>query len=322
MLIRDLSTTDLAALLRGKAGVRARMGPFIFGMRTVLPELVEPIKLLYAHYPLEPADGFIDFEVAVAPRSKKEKWFSNKVSFIIDGEATFPSFERALALPMFEWAVNWCVFTRPHQYLILHSAVVERGGHAVILPGVPGAGKSTLCAGLSLRGWRLLSDEVCVMRTPGIDLIPVPRPIGLKEGSIGVIQAFEPTVVMGPLTPGTRKGTVAHIQVDAESVAKGQVNAKARLIVFPSWKAGASLALEPYSKATTLLRVAQDAFNFSILGTDGFEALSKLVDASDCYTLTYSDMNEAIACLNELIAREPSQPKDSAMLEMTMSRVG
>lgn len=311
MLLKDLPTPEVAALLRGP-GIRARMGPFIFGMKTTLPELVEPIKLLYAHYPLEPESGFIDFEVAVAPRSRRERWLSKKVSFIIDGEATFPSFERSLSLPMFEWAVNWCVFTRPHQYLILHSGVLERGGHGIILPGQPGAGKSTLTAGLSLRGWRLLSDEVCVMRTPSTDLIPVPRPIGLKEESIAVIKRFEPAVVMGPPTPGTRKGTVAHIQVDANAIAAGQTNAKPRLIVFPTYRAGSPVVLEPFSKATTMLRVAQDAFNFSILGTTGFETLASLIDACDCYTLTYSSMDDAIACLNELITKEPSQEKSSA----------
>lgn len=289
------------------------MGPFIFGMKTTLPELVEPIKLLYAHFPLESADCFIDFEVGIAPRSWRERWLRKDVSLFIDGAVDFPAFERSIALPMFEWAVNWCVFTRPHQYLILHSAVLERGGFGIILPGQPGAGKSTLCAGLSLRGWRLLSDEVCVMRPPSIQLIPVPRPIGLKEESIDVIKRFEPTVIMGPPTSGTRKGTVAHIQVDATAIAAGHTNATPRLIVFPSYQAGSPVVLEPYSKATTLLRVAQDAFNFSVLGNAGFETLAALVDACDCYTLTYSSMDEAIACLSDLITKEPTQEKNSAL---------
>lgn len=314
--LKDLPTRDVAALLKGP-GITARMGPFIFSMKTALPELVAPISLLYANYPMEhdahdQRRGFIDFEVAVAPRSRRERWLSRKVSFIIDGEATFPSFERPLSLPMFEWALNWCVFTRPHQYLILHAAVIERGGYGLILPGQPGAGKSTLCAGLSLRGWRLLSDEVAVMRPPSIQLIPVPRPIGLKEGSIDVIKAFEPGVIMGPPTPGTRKGTVAHIQVDADAVERGQVNATPRLIVFPRWQKDAPLALEPYSKAQALLRIGQDAFNYSVLGATGFETLAALVDAVDCYTLTYSSMDEAIARLNELIAVTPAQEKDAA----------
>lgn len=279
-----------------------RMGPFVFCMKTIHANLAEPIRLMYAHYPIESSDCFVDFEVGVMPRSRWERLKGRHTSFIIDGKPAFHSFDRSLVVPMFEWAVNWCVFTRPHQYLILHSAVLEHQGKAVILPGVPGAGKSTFCAGLSLRGWRLLSDEVSVMRPPGIELVPVPRPIGLKNESIDVIKQFEPSVAMGPATPGTRKGTVAHMQVDANAVAKGQHNAQPRLIVFPSYRpdVAAGVELEAYSKAQTLLRVAQDAFNFSILGTQGYETLDQLVDSCDCYTLAYSDMKAAIATLTDL----------------------
>lgn len=300
MRIRDLSHERLAALLAGD-GVRARMGPFVFAMRTTLPELVAPIGLLYAHYPLEEQETFIDFEVAVLPRPWPRKGWKRKAEFWIDGQKTFSAFDRKLALPMFEWAINWCVFTRPHQFLVLHAAVLEKNDLAVILPGKPGAGKSTFCTGLSLRGWRLLSDEVCVMRPPGIELIPVPRPIGLKEGSIGVIQRYEPAAVMGPATPGTRKGTVAHLQVDQEAVDKGERIAQPRCIVFPSYQAGAGVQLQPHDKAQTLLRVAQDAFNYSILGTTGFETLSQLVDVCSSHSLTYSDMDGAIARIDQLV---------------------
>ncbi|MEX2216150.1 MAG: HprK-related kinase A [Phycisphaeraceae bacterium] len=308
MQLKDLTERDVAGLLRGP-GIRLNMGPFVLRLATPLKELVAPVHLLYANYTLADENALDDFDVKVAPWGLRQHLTRRDIWFFVDDAPMFSAFERRLALPMLEWLVNWCVFTRPNQYLILHSAVVERGGHAVILPGQPGAGKSTLCAGLSLRGWRLLSDEVAVMRPPSVDLIPVPRPIGLKEGSIDVIKQFEPGVVMGPPTPGTRKGTVAHIQVDADAVTRGNETALPRLIVFPSYRQGVGLQLEPFSKARTLLRVAQDAFNFSILGTTGFETLASLVDASDCYTIVYSDMEAAISTLNELIAREPTQAR-------------
>ena len=306
MQLKDLSQREVASLLRGR-GLRLNMGPFVLRLATPLPELVEPIHLLYEHYSFAADTALDDFDVCIKPWGLRQRLTKKEIWFFVDGAPSFSAFERRLALPMLEWLVNWCVFTRPHQYLILHSAVIERNGHAVILPGQPGAGKSTLCAGLSLRGWRLLSDEVALMRPPSVDLIPVPRPIGLKEHSIEVIKQFEPSVVMGPPTPGTRKGTVAHIQVDADSVARGHESAAPRLIVFPTYRPGVGLQLEPFSKARTLLRVGQDAFNYSVLGTTGFETLAALVDASDCYTLLYSDMNAAMETLNDLIAREPSQ---------------
>ena len=311
MLLRELSRNEVAARLKGD-GVRVRMGPFVLKLGTTLPELIDPIHLLYHHYRVEPADAFADFDIHVGPRTLRQRLLGKHVEFRLENMKKFDPFERRIALPMLEWIVNWCVFTRPHQYLILHSAVVERHGHAVILPGQPGAGKSTLCAALNLRGWRLLSDEVAMMRAPDIQLIPVPRPIGLKEGSIDVIRRFEPTAVLGPSTPGTRKGTVAHIQVDAMSLQRASETAAPRLIVFPSWRKDAPVELKPYSKARALYRIASDAFNFSILGSTGFETLASLVDACDCHTLTYGHLDEAIATLNQLIDIAPTQDRNIA----------
>jgi predicted ATPase len=42
---------------------------------------------------------------------------------------------------------------------MLHAAVVEKNGKALILPALPGSGKSTLSAALAMNGWRFLSDE-------------------------------------------------------------------------------------------------------------------------------------------------------------------
>ena len=61
----------------------------------------------------------------------------------------------------------------------------------MLLPAAPGSGKTTLCAGLSLRGWRLLSDEFGLIRPGTTDLVPVPRPMALKNESIDVIRQFD-----------------------------------------------------------------------------------------------------------------------------------
>jgi HprK-related kinase A len=300
MQVKDLSQADLADRLKGE-GLRIWMGPFVLLLRTGLPELVESIHLLYAHFQIASGDDFVDLDVGVDCPSWWSKHIKKRARFYQDGKPKFQTFKRDLVLPMLEWAINWSVFTRPHQYMILHSAVVEKHGHAVILPGEPGAGKSTLCAGLCLRGWRLLSDEVAVMRPPSTQLISVPRPIGLKEESINVIKTFEPTAVLGPSTPGTRKGTVAHVQPDADSVARGKEDAIPGLIVFPRYQPGIGIECRYNPKGKALLRIANDAFNFSIRGEVGFNTLADLVDTCDCYHLTYSQLDDAAATLDTLL---------------------
>ena len=71
-----------------------------------------------------------------------------------------------MALPALEWGINWCVANRANQYLMLHSAVVEKRGSAIVFPAWPGHGKTTLCAGLMLSGWRLLFRRIRAVEAP------------------------------------------------------------------------------------------------------------------------------------------------------------
>jgi ABC-type thiamine transport system ATPase subunit len=84
--------------------------------------------------------------------------------------------------------LNWCVAGHAHHYLMLHAAVLEKNGRAVVLPGDPGAGKSTLTAALMLDGWRLLSDEITLInRRRWTARTGLARPVSLKNASINII---------------------------------------------------------------------------------------------------------------------------------------
>ena len=84
----------------------------------------------------------------------------------------------------------------------------------IIMPGVPGAGKSTLCAALGLTGWRILSDEHALIQPGTAQVVPLCRPVSLKNESIEVIRSFDPGAIFGPVSKDTHKGTVAHMKAD------------------------------------------------------------------------------------------------------------
>jgi len=302
MILRDLAPRELVDRLRG-GGVLLRCGPFVTRLGTSLRDLSDAIGLLYADYEIVPEGGIVDFDVRVDPAGGLRRWVYPRARLVLDGRPQFQMFKRRIAPAMMEWAVNWCGFTRPHHLLLLHSVSVARGPLGLLLPGPPGAGKSTLCAAMVFRGWRLLSDELAAIRPGTIDLIPVPRPIGLKERSIEVIRRFAPEAVVGPACRGTHKGAVAHVRPPRESIRRGGVTARARWVVFPAWGEGRSARLEPISKSQTLVHVADDAFNFSVLGAAAFETLAAVIDACDCYELRYGRIEDAIEILDDLAAK-------------------
>jgi HprK-related kinase A len=203
---------------------------------------------------------------------------------------------------MLEWCLNWCIESRAHQYLMIHAAIVERHGAALILPAPPGSGKSTLTAALISRGWRLLSDELTLINPTTGMAVPISRPVGLKNESIEVIRDFVPDAVIGPLALDKTKGTIAHLKPPADSVGKADEMALPQWVVFPQFLAGSPAVLTTYSKPNALLRLADSAFNYSQHGVRGFETLSALIDRCGCYEFTYGRLGEAIAQFDSLVS--------------------
>jgi len=199
-----------------------------------------------------------------------------------------------------EWGLNLVIAMRHQGYLMLHSAVLERHGFALLLPASPGHGKTTLCAALAHRGWRFLSDEFGLVRPYTQQLLPVPRPMPLKNESIAVIRQFAPEAYIGPEIPGTRKGTVAHVRPPADSIERSRESATARWLVFPRWVAGSPLTLEPIAKGQAFMELAMNAFNYELLGIDAFGTVRGIVNQTACYRLQYSDLDEAVAALSSL----------------------
>ena len=248
---------------------------------------------MYGEFSVKHPDDFADFHVRVASPSGLRKWLKPQVNFFLDETASFNPLPREQAYPMLEWGINWCIAAHSHQYLIFHAAVIEKHGSAVIMPAPPGSGKSTLCAGLVSRGWRLLSDELALFDMKSGTIQPLSRPINLKNESIDVIKRFQPDAVMTAPVADTVKGTVALLRPPAESVRRISESATPAWIILPRYKRGAAANLTLQSKARTCQTLVEQSFNYDIHGRAGFAAITSLVDACYCYELVYSDLEEA-----------------------------
>lgn len=278
------------------------MGPFRVRLRARLKGFAETFNGLYGDYPLLAGETLADFHISLERPGTWRGWVRPQAIFKLDGWSLFEPFPEDTGLPLFEWGLNWCVAQRAHQYLLLHAATVERHGRAVLLPALPGSGKSTLCAALVLRGWRLLSDEFGMFDLETRELVPFPRPIALKNESIDVIRRFAPEAVLGPLFPKTRKGTVAHVRPPTASVRRMAERVAPSVVVFPRYSAGAALSCVPLPKAGAFLRLAHNSFNYEIIGPDGFQAVGEIIRACESYELVYSDLEAAIAQIERLNA--------------------
>ena len=302
MNVGDLPPRELARHL-ADAGLRLRTGPVVSSIQSPLGRVAQSVARHYADYPIEEADGFADFHVRVAPPCSARRWLKAQVLFQFDGALPFRPLPADQAFAMLEWGLNWCVSSHCHQYLIVHAATVERLGCALVLPGPPGSGKSTLCAALISRGWRLLSDELTLLDPVTANVVPLPRPVSLKNASIAAIRQFYPAAELGPPVHDTAKGSVAHLKAPTDSVRRASELARPRWIVLPRYESGASAQLAALSKARAFMRLADQAFNYDVHGRHGFELLAHVVSGSECFELRYGTLDDAVAVIEDAARR-------------------
>lgn len=217
-----------------------------------------------------------------------------------DGERPFLPLPYNQSFPLFEWGLNWCVSTNLHRWVIVHSAVVERNGRAAILPAPPGSGKSTLCAALVSRGWRLLSDELAMIDPDSLLLQPFPRPISLKNQSIDLMRAFASPEVIGPVFADTHKGDIAHMKVPERSRLHQSDCVPAAWLIFPRYRPGSALRTERLGRARTVVELAANSFNQDRLGETGFRTLASTAARSECIRMEYSALDDAISFFDRL----------------------
>lgn len=297
--VGDLTPEEFESRL-GRAGVTVRIGPFDLRVRASARHLAEPLYALYRDYPLLTGDRVLHAHVEVRDVVRLLPRPARRVRFIVDGRAPHEDMPAGQALPVLEWGINLVIALRYHCYLMLHAAVLERGGRALLLPAWPGHGKTTLCAALAHRGWRLFSDEFGLVRPGTREMVPIPRPMPLKNASIEVIRRFAPQAFLGPTIPGTRKGTIAHVRPPQGSVARAQETAPAAWLVYPRWEAGAALTFEEIPRSEAFMQLVTNAFNYEMLGESGFTTARDLVDGARSFRLVYSDLDEAVSALNAL----------------------
>jgi len=310
MIVGDFSTKKITQLLKGQ-GVSVRSGPFTFNVKSSVKDFAYPFVKMYKNHPIVEPDDFIDFYTAVENPNLFRSLFRPQIRFYFDGSAPFYPLPEDQAFAAFEWGLNWVTSNHAHQYLMLHAAVIEKNGHALVLPGEPGSGKSTLCAYLVHKGWRLLSDELTIINLSTREVMPLCRPISLKNQSIHVIQELLDNVVLGPMVEETNKGTVTHAMPPIDSVQNMDSCAAVAWIIFPKYKTGSDTIISPKPKAESFLELGKNAFNYSFHSFNGMQVLKSIVSSAGIYDLQYSDLASAQRSIDNL---KPAVPLEAEIM--------
>jgi HprK-related kinase A len=275
--------------------------PYNFCIDTQLSAVKKHVECIYANHEKHPFadDKFIDFNVAVKASHGLRKLIKPQAKFLSDNQEPFMPLPLSQAHAFLEWGMNWCVASTEANWLVVHSAILAKDDKAIMFPAPPGSGKSTLTAYLAMKGWRLLSDEMTIIELNSRIAIPFVRAISLKNNSIELVKKWFPDVVMSEVAKDTQKGDVAHVQPPKLSVLNGTRKAEIIGVVFPKYTQETELDIYKLSQTDTFMQLANNCFNYNVIGSDAFTTLGKIVDECTAFEINYNNLAEVEAFLLE-----------------------
>nr|WP_319566627.1 PqqD family peptide modification chaperone [uncultured Rhodoferax sp.] len=179
-----------------------------------------------------------------------------------------------------------------------HAAAASQG-KSVLLSGLSGAGKSTLAAYLASRGWRYYGDDVIGLNADGT-VAPLPCALSLKEGSWQVLRARHPVLdALAAIHYGGKTARYLPLPTDKLDATEHQTLAA---WVFPCYQARSTTRLETMTVIESLQALINNGMALDEhIDVPGIRTLLRLLSDLPRYSLVYSSLDEASACLQKLI---------------------
>lgn len=273
--------------------------PFNFQISSSDSYLFNQVRQIYPDSLIQQTatDHIVDFQIDF-----KKQPFSLRQNYAFRlGNNHFRMTARSQMLSVFEWGLNWAVSSFQNRYLCIHAAVLEKNGLSLVMPAPPGSGKSTLCALLMLSGWRLLSDEHCLLDPETGEITPFVRPVSLKNRSISVINERLPGQPISTVVADTLKGTIGYLAPSAQSWQGMKQTATPRYVIFPKYNRDIEQTeFAEICQSQLFMQLAVNSFNYTTLAETGFTTLSNFVQRVTAIRLEYADTEQALQLIEDL----------------------
>jgi hypothetical protein len=168
----------------------------------------------------------------------------------------------------------------------LHAAAIAWNGRSILIPGQSGAGKSSLAAWFADKGFSFLTDELAILAADGA-VDGLARALMLKPQAEGIIEELPRLASLRCLEAGGNLVLRPEIANPEGSGAR-----PCGLIVFPSFKPGADLAIRPITSAKACIGLMGCNVNARNLKDGGFATLSGLARRVAAVELSYGGFEQ------------------------------
>lgn len=183
--------------------------------------------------------------------------------------------------------------------LLLHAAGLTWQGHALLLPGQTGAGKSTLAAWLVSRGFGYLTDELVFVPWGQNSAQGLTRPLNLKRPARPLWQTNLAASDQSAHVLSTPHSDLVAPTLFGAVPPPGEPPLS--LIIFPRYEPGSDPALRPLSRAKAGLALMQCLLNARNLPDHGFTEVTRLARQLPAYHMQYSNFSQLEGQIESLL---------------------
>lgn len=239
--------------------------------------------------------SFISADYNLFIQKNKEKYWEiilNK-DILVSGENL-----EDIIIPALSHVLELAIRKDPY-LILLHASGVTYNNNAIIFPAIGGSGKSTLCAALIKSGFGYINDDVIPVAYDSGELISIPFCLGIKQGSWDVLEKYYPDISQKTIF-GRSNLKVKYLS--PPKVEEYKKSHKPKFLIVPCYKRESQCSIEKTSSIEGLRAIIEGESLIKLpLNDDDIGRLVEWVADLECYTLTYDDLDEAIALIKETL---------------------
>jgi hypothetical protein len=197
-------------------------------------------------------------------------------------------------------SVLWQTAINAHDFLFyIHAGVVGTNEGCILLPAQAGSGKSSLTAALTHRGFRYFSDEVALIQRSDFRVPAMPLAICVKSTGWEIMARYFPNIADLPMHWRDDGKRVRYIPPPNPT---NWAPTPVTHIIFPRHEEQTRTAIQPISQSQALGRLMAECLALrQRLDHHTVQELVNWIKRIDCYTLTFSSLDEAADAVAEVV---------------------
>jgi len=216
--------------------------------------------------------------------------------FVFEGDRPLGSFGADGWIPQLKATLTERYAANVRDAFLIHGAFLVREGRGLLLSGVPGAGKTTLCVALAKSGWDYQGDDIVRLESSG-KAMGTPFAACVKSDAWPLVAEYAPEIAELPIYRRSDGKDVRYLRAAPSKRRPRSID----FILLLSRRPGATPNFEPVEPLDAFSTLLESAFSAKgAISATALKTFANAIEGAASFRFTYSDLADAIRAIKDL----------------------